>query len=173
MVKFNQPQNKSSRVLNPMEEWIVRFITDSNMYVMRRKRDNAALNCSYSDAGLQWTMDPYSRNPRKLLYFKNAELRHYKVNGIWSPYFFPLSQDGLDLNPDVVIEKFIPTNHYFPNGEQLNARLQVPEYRISNKALRMLYGATFEGDVQDARLVYSTSPVEVKSDDDDDDWMED
>jgi len=97
------------------------------------------LNISFSESGLRWT----ANNRRRLLYFKNAELRNVKLlvpgteESIWYPKFHALSQDGLEKSDNVYIETFVPMNHTYPDGN-LRTKHQVAEYRWIDKALRLI-----------------------------------
>lgn len=121
--------------LNRIEPWIRTFISDREMYVLRRKSDGMALNCSYSPDGLRWTMDKRCR----LLYFQNAELSHRSADGKVIPYFKGLSKNGLEVSKHYYVEKFVPTDHTYPNSDKLNARLQAMEYVQTHRALKLLY----------------------------------
>lgn len=129
-----------TRTLNPIEPRIRELIEANEFYVLRRKRTHEALNVSYSRFGLRWTTD---RN-RNLSYFRSAQLRHRKdVLGNYVPYFHKNISDGLEKSSNVYIEKFIPRDHYkdSENGASsvLDPRLQVAEYIMTSKALKMLY----------------------------------
>jgi hypothetical protein len=139
-------------MLNPLEPWIKQFIKDRGLKVMRRKDNRIALNVSYSEDGLRWT----ANNRRKLFYYKNAELRHKKVGDMWLPYAHPLSPDGLQKSDSIIIEDFVPEDHYYPNGEKLIPKLQVAEYLWSNKGLKLLYHVDEIRPEESDRLVWST-----------------
>lgn len=147
-------QNKQGgRVLNEIEPRIKELISSNEFYVIRRKKSMEPLNISYSRVGLRWTTDRF----RNLLYFKNAQLRHkVTVTGEHVPYFYKRGNDGLEKNSNVIIEKFIPMDHYRvdSNGNitnTLDSRLQVAEYLMVSKALKMLYWIQ-----PDANMVYSS-----------------
>jgi hypothetical protein len=131
--------NRSNKTLSPIEPRIQEFIESQQLLVMRRKSDNMPLNISFSEAGLRWT----ANNRRRLLYFKNAELRNVKLlvpestESIWYPKFHALSKDGLEKSDNVYIETFVPMNHTYPDGN-LRTKHQVAEYRWVDKALRLI-----------------------------------
>lgn len=121
--------------LNKIEPRIRQFIFDRDLYVLRRKSDGMALNVSYSADGLRWTADKNCR----LLFFQNARLETRSQDNKVIPYFKGLSKNGLERSNHVFVEKFDPTDHFYPNSEKLNARLQSMEYIQTHKGLKLLY----------------------------------
>jgi hypothetical protein len=148
-VPFVETDKQVAKTLNVIEPKIKELIKDNEFFVLRSKRTGEILNVSYSRYGLRWTTD----KNRRLIYFKNAQLRHKKDEyGNMMPYFHKLSVDGLEKSDSVVVEKFIPKDHYLPNKQNsLDARLQVIEYRYVSKALKMLYW------VPENRIVFSSA----------------
>jgi len=142
-----------TRTLNTIEPRIRELIEANEFYVLRRKKTHEALNVSYTRIGLRWTTD---RN-RNLSYFKSAQLRHRKnVLGEYVPYFHKNTPDGLEKSSNVYVEKFVPRDHYKDSEgnstSTLDPRLQVAEYIMTSKALKMLYW------VPDAsNIVYSSA----------------
>lgn len=131
--------NRPTRSLTLIDPEVRTQIEEANFLVMRRKSDNMPLNISFTESGLRWT----ANNRRRLLFFRNAELRNVKLTldtneSIWYPKFHALSPDGLEKSPDVVIERFSPMDHLYPDG-QIKSRNQVAEYRWVDKALRFIY----------------------------------
>lgn len=101
--------------LEPIDTTISRFIEGKQMFVLRSKATNQALNTSYSEEGLKFTMSANGR----LLYFKDAKIVvDYDKN--YEPVKTRFIGD-LRMNPDVYVEKFTPTNHTSP-------RTQIAEY---------------------------------------------
>lgn len=156
---FNGRDKRVARALNPIEPQIRERIEGRGLYVLRRKGSKEALNVSYSPFGLRWTTD---RN-RRLLYFKNAELRHKRdIVGNLIPYFHKFGKDGLEKSSSVYVEEYVPIDHYKldQNGNstlELDARLQVSEYMMASRALRMVY-KTYEDSV---RVFSSAEEIEI------------
>lgn len=101
--------------LEPIDITISRFIEGKTMFVLRNKLTNQALNTSYSEEGLKFTMTANGR----LAYFRDAKIVvDYDKN--YEPTNTRFVGD-LRMNPDVYVEKFIPTNHAVP-------RKQIAEY---------------------------------------------
>lgn len=98
---------------------LTKLISDRCIFVLRRRRDNVALNVSYSEDGLKMTTNKVG----KLLYYKKAFLTSGKKVG--------------DLSPanDVYVEKFEPRNH-------ASAAAQIAEYTWVKKATHLLYGVS-------------------------------
>lgn len=111
--------------MRKIETWIKQFITDRNLLVLREVGSNKALNVSYTEYGLKWTMDNYG----KLVYYDNARLTHVRNSNIWIP---KILGDTSKKSPKVYVEKFIPT-------DQKSIPAQVAEFIVCNKALRLLY----------------------------------
>lgn len=136
--------NKRSLVI---EDWIGQFVKDNNLYVLRERRSGRALNVSYSEDGLRWTVNKLGRS----LYYRDAIMR------LNSKTKFPelvTKRKTLEKNRDVFVEKFIPKNHWKPNGK-LNIANQVAELLWIDKALRLCYYV--EPKEEENPLVYSTA----------------
>ena len=56
--------------IQPIDKVIGQFITDKNLYVLRNRKTGQAINTSYTEEGLKYTMSPNG----KLTYFKDAKL---------------------------------------------------------------------------------------------------
>lgn len=148
---FSGADKQVAKTLNIIEPRIKELITSNEFYVLRRKDTGEILNVSYSRYGLRWTTDIN----RRMLYFRNAQLRHRKdIEGNLVPYFHKFSEDGLEKSSKVIVEKFIPKDHF--KNDKLDARLQVIEYRFVSKALKMLYW------VPDNAIVYGNVEVEIE-----------
>lgn len=106
-----------------IEPWIKTFIKDRNLVVLRKKTKNGpgrALNVSYSEEGLKYTMDKYGT----LIACKRAKLVKEGDKLI--------IKGNTSLPNNVYIEKFIPQDH-------VNLRDQLVEFVMSNRALKLLY----------------------------------
>lgn len=154
---FTLDRDKQGRTLNPIEPRIRDLVVSGNFYVLRRKKTGEPLNVSYSKQGLKWTAD----KNRNLLYFRSAQLRHKKdIEGNWMPYFWKYGSEGLEKSNDIIVEQFVPRDHY-KIGEDgkitntLDPRLQVAEYLFTSKALKMLYWVPTED-----KIVYSSDAGE-------------
>lgn len=106
-----------------IEPWIKTFIKDRNLWVLRkrdRRGPGRALNVSYTEDGLKYTMDKYGT----LIACKNAKLvlEDGKLNIV----------GNTNLPHNVYIEKFVPQEHQ-------NLRDQLVEFMMSNRALKLLY----------------------------------
>lgn len=87
-------------VIREINTEIVKYLSNNNLYVLRRKKDGVALNVSYTPEGLIWTCNKLG----KALMFKNTIIQYGKFVG-------PRNGDGkLIPDPSVYVEKFIPTN---------------------------------------------------------------
>lgn len=89
--------------------------------------------------------------------FKDAYLKHKKVEGVWIPYM-----DG-DTSPSdrVIVEKFVPMNHE-------KASYQKNEYRWVDKAHKLLYSNNLDKDFRvspgkNLKTVWKSSSTESKA----------
>jgi hypothetical protein len=95
------------------------FIKQNDLYVLRSKLNNRALNVSYTKEGLLYTLD----NQGKFIMFKNAWVQN--IGGILT------FKGNTMLNNKVYIERFIPRNF-----EETN--LQKAEFTFIDKALKLI-----------------------------------
>jgi hypothetical protein len=96
------------------------------MYALRDMKTKRALNVSYSEEGLMWSTNATG----KLIYFENAHLqRVYDKEGNITNVRIG---GNLNLNPNVYVEKFVPSNQPTTKG-------QITEYTWTSKAYRLLY----------------------------------
>lgn len=146
-----------------IDEWVSNYIADRNLVVMRDRRTGEPLACSFTEEGLKLTCNKGGR----LIYYKDAILRHRKLeDGTWAPYIQSKSESK---NPNVIIEHFVPRNHYKQKWNhrtkrkeyiylrdpltqrflldkegqrirELNGNLQKAELRWTDKAIRLTYG---------------------------------
>lgn len=106
---------KSKGKLRKVEPWIRTFIQDRDLYVLREKRNDKALNVSYSPDGLKLT----ANKAGKLRYYKNA-------------FFVTDGEIRGDMTPSrsVYIEKFVPKDH-------TNRSNQIAEFLWIDKAMKL------------------------------------
>jgi len=116
--------------MNLIEDRIRSLISDGDVVVLRDRKSGKALNCSFTEEGLRWTVDKKSN----LVYFKNARLETTQVGDKF------ITRPVGDLTPSkkVVVEKFIPKDHTNSRGRVINS-LQAAELTFTDKALRLLY----------------------------------
>ena len=86
-------------IIREISPEIRQLIADKHMFVLRRKRDNVALNVSYSRDGLKWTSNKLGR----CLMFKRAFVRNGRIE--------PVGDYGAQEATDVYTERFVPSNH--------------------------------------------------------------
>lgn len=82
-------------VIREIPPHLISFIESKQFWVLRRKRDNFALNISFSPDGLKWTANKLGR----ALMFKRAFVSKGRIEG------------DLSLSRDVYVEVFKPRNH--------------------------------------------------------------
>lgn len=116
--------------LTGIELWQKTYISGYNMYVLREKNTNTAINVSYSRDGLVWTTNQYGN----YIYYKNPRIFSW-VEGTDKPQQF-VKLIGDSVNPNYYIEKFVPRDH-IENG-RFNLKKQLAEYFVTAKALRAL-----------------------------------
>jgi len=110
------------REIPQVEPWMVQFIKDRDLVVLRDKRGKA-LNISFSEEGLRWTCNKYGR----ALYYEDAYLKHILIDDMWHPYI----SGNKEKSSRVVVEKFIPRNH-------TKLSYQIAEFMWCNKAIKLL-----------------------------------
>lgn len=106
--------------MKKIEQWIRQFVSERDLWVLRDKLTNKALNVSYSPEGLKYTTNKYG----DLVYFNNAKLKKHNSKLI------PVGDLG--ISSKVYVEKFIPMDHK-------DFKLQIAEYLFADKGLRLLY----------------------------------
>ena len=94
-------------------------ISRGNLVVLRSALNHRALNVSYTEDGLLYTLD----NQGKFIFFKNAWVS--LQNG------YLIFKGDTRLNEKVYVEKFVPKTF-----DAIN--LQKAEYTFMNKALKLL-----------------------------------
>lgn len=105
-------------VVKTIPAHVISYIAQHDLVVLRRKRDNVALNVSFTVQGLKWTCNKLGR----ALMFRRAFVSQGRI--------VPAPNTKLELATDVYVEKFIPRNHETEEA-------QVAEYMWINKALRL------------------------------------
>lgn len=112
--------------MEPINTTISTFISAQTMYALRDVKTKRALNVSYSEEGLMWSTNATG----KLIYFEDARLeRVYNRDGNITNVKI---RGNLNLNPNVYVEKFVPSNQPTSKG-------QITEYTWTSKAYRLLY----------------------------------
>jgi hypothetical protein len=119
------------------------LIKSNDLYVLRSSLNDRALNVSYTEEGLTYTLD----NQGKFIFFKNAWVS--TQNG------YLIFKGDTRLNNKVYVEKFIPRN-FLTCKKEVNSEgkeievctgpinLQKAEYTFMNKALKLLTYNTLE-----------------------------
>lgn len=93
-----------------------------------------ALNVSYSEDGLKWTLNNYG----KLLYYKSTKLSMRDKDG--RMMYVPVFKGDMVKSNRVFVEPFVPRDHII--GGKINKTSQKVEYFWCNKAQRLLYVST-------------------------------
>jgi len=106
-------------VIREIDKGISQFIADKNLKVLRRKKDNVAINVSYSQRGLEWTSNKLGR----CVMYKRAFIRNGKIS---------CSGNDCLISPDVYVEHFVPRNH-------TTEAAQTAEYTFIGKAFKLTY----------------------------------
>jgi hypothetical protein len=119
-VNTQQTYKKEVRKLDT--SWIIDFVKDYNLVVLRDKKTNRAYNVSFTNRGLHYTT--YSSD---FIYFINPKI-------IRTDDFFYINGE---INSKYEILKFIPMDHYNKDGS-INLSNQIAEYKMVDKALRLL-----------------------------------
>ena len=138
---------KNSKLI---DEGVRKQIEDANIWVLRTKT-GVPLNVAYTSEGLLFTANKYG----KLICYKDAVPSLEERNGKTFVVPKALSKGGLEPSKHVIIEKFIPRDHYIPGTDNLNNKLQGFEFRWINKAQRMLMD--YNNPKDPAREVYKSS----------------
>ena len=107
-----------------IDQWMIDYLKGYNLKVLRDKKDNTAINVSYTEAGLRWT----TNKGGKLIYFKSPK------KFISTDYATVI---GAEINSDIITEPFIPYNHYKTENE-FDVRKQLAELYIIDKAMRLV-----------------------------------
>lgn len=97
---------------------------------LRDKRTKQIYNVSYTEAGLVHTFQAKNGAP---LYY-NPQTTYYSTST--NSYFNPSFKGKKDKNPAVYVEKYVPMNHFGPNGLTLH-RMQTAEIFFAAKAQRL------------------------------------
>lgn len=103
---------------------LIKYIASNDLKVLRRKKDDVALNVSYTISGLKYTANKLGR----AIMYKRA----FISNGVIT---FPKTLDGKvddSLSPNIYVEHFVPRNHSTEFAQEA-------EYTWVLKALRLLY----------------------------------
>jgi len=106
---------KTLMTIREIEPWVITFIGATNLWVLRRKKDGAALNVSYSEEGLKWSCNKTGR----AIYFQKGYIRGGKL------------PEGI-MSAEVYVERFKP-------GNKKSQFLQQAECTWIGKALRLMY----------------------------------
>lgn len=110
-------------IIRAIPPHLVQQIADKHFKVLRRKKDNVALNVSYTEYGLKWTANKLGR---ALMYDKAFITRGRVVPARGGASSTP------KISLDVYVEHFVPRNHD-------TEAAQVAEFTWLNKALAMSY----------------------------------
>lgn len=96
----------------------VRHHIQDNEFVVMRDRSGKAIEVSFTEDGLRWTMDRNSR----LIYYRNAYLRVRQPDETGVPQWY--IEGDTRKNPNIIIEKFVPKDHIFigDNGKLVTSR---------------------------------------------------
>lgn len=114
-------------MIRKIDSNIKNFIEARNIYVLRDKITGNALHVSYTEDGLKYATNPITG---KLVYYSNAKFeRRYDSQGNITRV--DIGGD-LTMNPNVFVEKFIPTDHTI-------LRSQLAEYTAVDRGYRLLY----------------------------------
>jgi hypothetical protein len=114
-------------MIRKVDSNIKNFIEARNIYVLRDKTTGNALHVSYTEDGLKYATNPITG---KLVYYSNAKFeRRYDKEG--NILRVDIGGD-LTMNPNVYVEKFIPTDHTI-------LRSQLAEYTAVDRGYRLLY----------------------------------
>jgi len=106
---------------NQIDEWLIDYISQKKLYVLRNRYTDIPVGVSYSPEGLDWLTNKYGR----VLRYKQAYIKrgHNKIE---------IEGKNLQLNPLYYVSEYKPYN-------RTDARAQVTEFVIFNKAYRMMY----------------------------------
>ena len=107
-----------------IDTWMIKFIQDYRLSVLRETKTNKAINVSYSIDGLQWS----TTKEGKYVYFDQPKV----VNTGYLTHI-----EGKSTNPNYYVEAFIPRDHFLKDG-QIDKRNQSAEFFVIDKAMRLL-----------------------------------
>ena len=128
--------SRKFETLSKIKPGVGKFISDRNLYVLRDKATNTALNVSYTEDGLKWTTNVSG----KLLYYQNGKFQRninlsesLSKGEVVDTYVSIVSNDNKPLRTSnkVYVEKFVPTN-------QTTFKGQIAEYTWVDKAYHLL-----------------------------------
>ena len=116
-----------------MIEPSVRTHIQGNQFVVMRDRNGKAIEVSFSEDGLRWTMDRNSR----LLYYRDAYLKVRKPGeGDDIPRWYIVGDTR--KNPSITIEKFVPKDHIFigDNGRLVSSPARVARQKAEKLRIK-------------------------------------
>lgn len=124
--------NTSTRTSYPstlvISELDQQLIKEANLVCLRNKKTGKVENVSYTESGLVYTFDKIGLP----LYYKHPATVYTS-----SGYFTPQFRGTMELNPNMIVEQFIPKNHIDESG-RMNYGAQSAEVFFLAKALRLM-----------------------------------
>lgn len=102
-------------IIREIDRSAVDYLSNLQLVVLRNKRTGMAIDVSYTIEGLKWSVNKLGISN----YYANAKFEKGRITG-----------DNLTINPNVVVEKFIPRNH-------TTEKSQSAEYSCINKAYKL------------------------------------
>jgi len=115
----------STLVISELDQQLIK---EANLVCLRNKKTGKVENVSYTEGGLIYTFDKIGLP----LYYKHPNTIFTSAG-----YFTPQFRGTMELNPNMIVEKFIPKNHIDESG-RMNYGAQSAEVFFLAKALRLM-----------------------------------
>ena len=134
--------------MNTIEPRIIRLIQDKDIFVLRERATDRALNVSYSPAGLTWTTNATGR----LIFYENAKLQRFIVEEKKIVAIVSSNGEPLKIDTKYYVEKFVPSDKYHAYKKDLDGKPmidrknQVAEYTWTDKAYRLITNSAMSPD---------------------------